>query len=180
MTKGDEDMPNSSKKTKREGVKRNPGKSCTVNLLNSNMICSQGTPSSLNKVLSNIPGSLRSCLLQYVQPIHNIFQTPVRESTPHSRKKKNSPSKEYVVCKRKKQVPGTKNPTTGAKGAPKSKGDKVVSSSTLKEQVNFSTLDDDPYTFELEIEQIPQYTCKTSEARLNNKLDMSPFSSPSQ
>ena len=82
--------------------------------------------------------------------------------------------------KRKKQVPGTKTPTTGEKGAPKSRGDKVVSSSMLKKQVNFSTLDDDPYTFELEIEQIPQYTCKTSEARLNNKLDMSPFSSPSQ
>ena len=63
MAEGDEDMPNSSKKTKREGVKTNPGKSCPVNLLNSNMICSQGTPSSLNKVLSNMLGSLRSCLL---------------------------------------------------------------------------------------------------------------------
>ena len=63
MTEGDEDMPNSSKKTKREGVKINPGKSCFVNLLNSNMICSQGTPSSLNKVLSNMLGSLRSRLL---------------------------------------------------------------------------------------------------------------------
>ena len=80
MTEGDEDMPNSSKKTKREGVKRNPGKSCPVNLLNSNMICSQGTPSSLNKVLSIMPGSLRSYLLQYVQPNHNIFQTPVRKA----------------------------------------------------------------------------------------------------
>ena len=63
MTKGDEDMPNSSKKTKTEEVKGNPRKSGLVNLLNSNMICSQGTPSSLNKVLSNMPGSLHSCLL---------------------------------------------------------------------------------------------------------------------
>lgn len=181
MTEGDEDMPKSSKKTKTEGVKRKPGKSGSVNLLNSNMICSQGTPSSLNKVLSNMPGSRRACLMQYVQPNHNSFQTPVKESTPsHSRKKKNSPSKEYVVGKRQKQVPGAKSPTTGAKAGPKARGDTAVSSSALREQVNFSTLDDDPYTFELEIEQTPHYTCKTSEARLNSKLDLSSFSSPTQ
>lgn len=186
MTEGDEDMPKSSKKTKTEGDKRKPRKSGSVNVLNSNMICSQGTPSSINKVLSNMPGSRRACLMQYVQPNHNSFQTPNKESTPHSRKKKNSPSKEYVVGKRQKQVTGTKTPTTGAKGGPKVRGDTDVGSSehsssfTLGEQVNFSTLDDDPYAFELEIEQTPQYTCKTSEARLNSKLDLSSFSSPAQ
>lgn len=187
MTEGDEDMPKPSKKTKTETDKRKPRKSSSVNLLNSNMICSQGTPSSINKVLSNMPGSRRACLMQYVQPNHNSFQTPVKESNPsHSRKKKNSPSKEHVVGKRQKQVTGTKTPTTGAKGGSKAKGDTAVGSSEhsgssiLKEQLNFSTLDDDPYAFELEIEQTPQYTCKTSEARLNSKLGLSSFSSPAQ
>lgn len=187
MTEGDEDMPKFSKKAKTETDKRKPRKSSSVNLLNSNMICSQGTPSSINKVLSNMPGSRRACLMQYVQPNHNSFLTPVKESNPsHSRKKKNSPSKEHVVGKRQKQVTGNKTPTTGAKGGSKARGDTAVGSSEhsgssiLKEQLNFSNLDDDPYAFELEIEQTPQYTCKTSEARLNSKLDLSSFSSPAQ
>jgi len=88
------------------------------------------------------------------------------------------------VGKREKQVMGIKTPTTRAKGGPKAKGDTTVFSSehyvssTLREQLNSSTLDVDPYAFELEIKQMPQYTCKTSEAILNNDLDFSYFSSP--
>jgi len=183
MTKGDEEMLKSSKKTKTEGDKRKPRKSDSLNLLNSNIICSQGNPDYINKVLSNMPSSRHACLMQYVQPNHNSFQILMKESTLHSRKKKKSPSNEHVVGKREKQVMGIKTPTIGAKGGRKARGDTTICSSehsvssTLREQLNSSTLDFDPYALELEIKQMPQYTCKTSEARLNNNLDLSSFSS---
>ena len=65
--------------------------------------------------------------MQYVQTNHNIFQNPMKENTPHSKKKKNSPSKkqvvEHVVGKRKNEVMGINTPTNDAKGGNKAIGD---------------------------------------------------------
>ena len=107
------------------------------------MICSQGTPNSINKLFTNMASIHRVYIMQHVQPNHNNFQNPVKQIIPQSRKKKNSPTKQHVVGKWEKQVMGIKTPTTGEKDSPKARDDTTFGSFehscsfTLKEKLNY-------------------------------------------
>ncbi|XP_057816121.2 ubiquitin carboxyl-terminal hydrolase 20 isoform X2 [Cryptomeria japonica] len=181
---GDEGLPKSSTKIKPQGdveVPKHSRKFSIDNVISSDMKCSQGTPNSIKKVLNNMPGDRRACLLQFVQSNNNSFQTAKKENTtPHSRKKRNSPLKDSVRGKRQKHN------VVQDKSSPRARSSNAAGSSvnfsqdSQEKHENLITLENDPYIFGDEIEQINQYLCRTSEVRSNSKLDTSSLCTPTK
>ncbi|KAH9314652.1 hypothetical protein KI387_023279 [Taxus chinensis] len=194
-----EDIPKSSKKTKIQGdegmpkfssrikpqedeeLPKSSKKSSFDNVASLSIKCSQGTPNSIKKVLNNMPGSRRACLMQYVQANTNGFETPKKEIFPsHGRKKRNSPLSGSVEGKRQKQNGADRKSSPGDRSSRAAGSSKHASQGSQEKQENLVTLENDPYIFEGEIEQMHQYGCRANEVRSSSKVDMSSFYSPAE
>ena len=179
---GGEEMLKSSSKIKPQGgveLPKHSRKSSIDIVISSDMKCSQGTPNSIKKVLSNMPGDRRACLLQFVPSNNNSIQTAKKETTPPSRKKRNSPIKDSVRGKKQKHNAVQECSHRARSSNPAGSSVHFCQDSQEKHET-FIVIENDPYVFGDEIEQINQYSCRTSEVRSNSKLDTSSLCSPAE